>query len=146
MGDNSGSTDLIQALQGAFANNWGSINAPGTGAREKKKKTAKEMVVVLDDDEDKDGEEKSKVPTSLEQALAATFMHNSVDPNVAALTSASAPAPASGSMRRLAKATRADTFSDSPSIEVLNPSTTKRTRTQAHLSNSNKRSPACVGA
>ena len=88
-GDNSSSTDLMQALRRTFANNWCSINAPGTEAMKKKKKTAREIVVVLDDEEEeKEKEEKSKDPTSLDQALVATFMHNSANPNVAARTTA----------------------------------------------------------
>ena len=48
-GDNSGSRDFMQALKGAFKNNWDSTNRP----REKKTKTtyklSKETVEVLDD-------------------------------------------------------------------------------------------------
>ena len=49
-GNNSGSRDLMQALQGAFENNWDSTVAPSWGPKKKKKTTkkpAKEMLVVL---------------------------------------------------------------------------------------------------
>ena len=73
-GDNSGSRDLMQALQGAFENNWDSTVAPSWGPKKKKKTTkkpAKETLVVLDDEDDEeDKRQKSKKPTtSLDQAL-----------------------------------------------------------------------------
>ena len=125
-GDNSGSKDLMQALQGAFENNWDSTVAPSWGPKRKKKTTknpAKETLVVLDDEEyEEDKRKKSKKPTkSLDQALAVAFTHNSANPNVTALASSSAPvqAEASRSMRRLAQETRAETSGDSPSVEPV---------------------------
>ncbi len=149
-GDNSGSKELVNMLQVAFESNWpgaGSADAPGTGPGEKKTKKpvrpAREMVVVLDDeDEEEEEKEKSKIPTPLDQALAAAFTHNSANPNVVA-ASASAPGPplTSGSTRRLAKETRAETLSDSASVEVVIPSSTKRPHMHARaqaVSNRNK--------
>ena len=87
------------------------------------------MVVVLDkDDDEEDHLEKSKIPATLDQALAAAFTHNSTNPNVAVLASASALvlAEASGSTHRWAQETRAEIISDSPSVEVTIPSTTTK--------------------
>ena len=122
-GDNSGSRDLMPALQGAYENNWDSTVAPSWGPKKKKttKKPAKETLVVLDDEDDEeDKRQKSKKPTmSLDQALAAAFTQNSVNPNVTALASSSAPVPAeaSRSTRRFARETRAETSGDSLSVD-----------------------------
>ena len=81
------------ALQGVFENIWDSTVAPSWGPKRKKKRKqpAKETLVVLDDEDDEeDKSQKSKKPTtSLDQALAAAFTHNSANPNVTALASSS---------------------------------------------------------
>ena len=83
------------------------------------KKTAREMVAVLDDEEEgveEDNGERSAIHMSLEQALATTFTHKSVNPNVATL---SAPLEASFSTRQLEKEPRAETLGDSTSVEIF---------------------------
>ena len=96
------------------------------------KKPAKETLVVLDDGDDEEEERKKskKLTTSLDQALAAAFTHNSANPNVTALASLSAQVPAerSRSTRRLAQETRAETSGDSPSMEPVDSSSSKRIR------------------
>jgi hypothetical protein len=121
--DNSGSRDLMRALQGAFESNWDSTDAPGWGPKKKTtKKPGKETAVALDDrDDEEDEREKSKKPTtSLGRALATAFTHNSANPNVAALASSSAPVPAEASRntRRLAQETHAETSCDNLSVEL----------------------------
>ena len=135
-GDNSGSSDFMQALKGAFKNNWDSTDR----LREKKTKTtyklSKETVEVLGD---VDGEEyerqtSKKSTTSLDQVLAMAFTHNSANANVAALASLSAPVPAeaSRSTRQLAHETCAETSGDSQSVEPVISSSTKHIRKPPH--------------
>ena len=76
------------------------------------------------------------MPTTLDQALATAFSLNSASPNVAAATAstsaqAQGPPVASGSTRRLRKNTRAESLSDSGSVEVVITSPTKRPRKHA---------------
>ncbi|KAH9036089.1 hypothetical protein EDB84DRAFT_1675886 [Lactarius hengduanensis] len=82
-GDNSGSEELVHALQVAFENNWPDAGSTGPG-RKKTKMAARETVGCGDDEDDEEGEKdrsnsksKSKAPTPLDQALAAAFIHNS---------------------------------------------------------------------
>ena len=82
-GDNLGSRDLAQALQGTFDTNWPIAGSAHAGPKEKEKLE----------------KEKSRILTPLDQALAVAFTHNSANPMLA-----------SGSTRRLAKETRAETF------------------------------------
>ena len=59
--DNSGSRDLMQALQGEFENNWDSTVAPSWGPKRKKKTTkkpVKETLVLLDDEDDDEDKRK----------------------------------------------------------------------------------------
>ena len=87
------------------------------------------MLVVLDEEyNEEDERKKSKEPTTcLDYALAATFTHNSANPNVtSASSSAPVPADPSRSTRRLAQETRAETSGDSPSVEVVVSSSMKR--------------------
>ncbi|KAH9069566.1 hypothetical protein EDB83DRAFT_439520 [Lactarius deliciosus] len=126
-GDNASSKELVHVLQVAFENNW--PGAGSTGPSGRKKKAAKETVVVVNDEDDEEEDsDKSKIPTPLDQALAAAFTHNSTNPNVVA----SASAPAATTTRRSAKETRAEASSDRASVEVVIPLPTKRVRTHAH--------------
>ncbi|KAH9055280.1 hypothetical protein EDB87DRAFT_1338580 [Lactarius vividus] len=122
-GDNSGSNELVHMLQVAFENNW-----PGAGSArpsgKKTKKAAEETVVVVDDEDEEEESDKSKIPTPLDQALAAAFTHNSMNPNVVA----SASAPAATTTRRSAKETRAK----ASRVEVVIPLPPKRARTHAN--------------
>jgi hypothetical protein len=112
-GDNSGSNELMHVLQNAFESNW---FGPGSSAEPRKKKRgrgrpkkpAEEIVVVVDDEEDDEAVKEN--PTSLDQALAKAFTHNSANPNVTASAS-TGPAVASRSTRQSAKETRAETLS-----------------------------------
>ena len=76
-GDNSGSRDHMQGLQGAFEDNWDSTVAfLGTEGEERTtKKPTKETLVVLDggDDEEEERKKSKKPTTSLDQMLAAAF-------------------------------------------------------------------------
>ncbi|KAH9041043.1 hypothetical protein EDB85DRAFT_1886676 [Lactarius pseudohatsudake] len=121
-GDNAGSKELVHVLQVAFENNWPGAGSTGPSGQ-KTKKAAKETVVVVDDEDDEDEEsDKSKIPTPLDQALAAAFTHDSTNPNVVA----SASAPAATTTRRSAKETRAEASNGSASVEVAIPLPTKR--------------------
>ena len=111
-----------------------------TKRRRTKKKLAKEVVVVDDGEDEEVGEqqkakERVNLPTTLDQALATAFSLNSASPNVAATASTSArtqgPPVASGSTRRLWRNTRAESLSDSGSVEVVITSPTKRLRKHA---------------
>ena len=143
-GDNSGSNELMHVLQNAFESNWYGPGSTNTSPREKrkkrrtKKKPAKEIVVVDDDEDEEEGEkekEKANLPTSLDQALATAFSLNSANPNVAATASTSAQAQ--GHLWPVAARddcggmTRAESLSDSASVEVVITSPTKRPRTRA---------------
>jgi hypothetical protein len=142
-GDNSGSNELMHMLQNAFESNWYGPGSTNTSPKEKrkkrrtKKKPTKEVVVVEDSDDEEEGEkDKDNLPTSLDQALATALMFtlNSANPNVAAKASTSAPVRpvASGSTRRLRRHTRAESSSNSGSVEVVTTSPTmKPPRTQA---------------
>ena len=146
-GDNSGSNELMHVLQNAFESNWygpGSTNTSPKERRRKKRRTKKKPakeVVVVDDDADEEVREQQKekeranLPTTLEQALATVFSLNSASPNVAATASTSAqaqgPPVATGSTRRLRRNTRAESLSDSGSVEVVITSPTKRPRKYA---------------
>ena len=123
-GDNSGSNELIHVLQNAFESNWYRPGSTNTSRREKiskerrtKKKPAKEVVVVDDDADEEEGTETAKLPTSLDQALAAAFSVNSANLNVAATASPSAqaqvPPAASGSTRQLQRDKWAESLNDS---------------------------------
>ena len=58
--------------------------------------------------------------TNLDLALATAFMHNSANPNVAALTSAPGPVPTEAVVARAGWRKRhAETLSDSPRVEVV---------------------------
>ena len=91
--------------------------------------------------------ERANLPTTLVQALATAFSLNSASPNVAAMAStlaqAQGPPVASGSTRRLRRDTRAESSSDSGSVEVVVTSPTKRTRKHAHAQAALKQSHAC---
>ncbi|KAH9069532.1 hypothetical protein EDB83DRAFT_438660 [Lactarius deliciosus] len=121
-GDNSGSMELVYVLQVAFVNTW--PGAGSTGPSEKMtKKAAKETVVVVDDEDDEEEEsDKSKIPMPLDEALAAAFTLNSTHPNV----TTSASAMAATTTRRSAKETHAEASSDSTSVGVVIPLSTKR--------------------
>ena len=148
-GDSSGSNELMHVLQNAFESNWygpGSKNTSPSAKMRKKRRTKKKpakVVVVVDDDEDEEEREQEKeketetanLPTSLDQALATAFSLNSANPNMTATASTSAqaqgPPVASGSTRRLRRDTRAESLSDSGSVEVVITSPTKRPRKHA---------------
>ncbi|KAH9012157.1 hypothetical protein EDB84DRAFT_970917 [Lactarius hengduanensis] len=126
-GDNAGPKELVHVLQVAFENNWPGAGSTGPSGKTTKK-AAKETVVVVDDeDDDEEDSDKSKIPTPLDEALAAAFTYNSTNPNVVA----SASAPAAITTRRSAKETRAEAPGDSASVEVIIPLPTKRARTHA---------------
>ncbi|KAH9036066.1 hypothetical protein EDB84DRAFT_1437744 [Lactarius hengduanensis] len=102
-------------LQVAFENNWPGAGSTGPSGQ-KTKKAAKETVVVADDEDDEDEEsDKSKIPTPLDEALAAAFTLDSTNPDVVA----SASAPAATTTRRSAKETRAEASNGSASVEVV---------------------------
>ena len=97
-----------------------------------KKKPAKEIMIVVDNEGEEAGEKaaKASLPTSLDQALATAFSLDSANPDVAAKASTSAqargPIVANGSTRRLRRETRAESSSESTSMEVVITSPTKR--------------------
>jgi hypothetical protein len=136
VGDNSGSTELVAALQGAFKNNSlgaGSAKILPTRRRKEKQKAVDPVDVaeVVGDEDKDDGEGQSKGSTDLAVALAKAFIHNSADPKVAAPTLARPVA--SGSTRRSRKTAAVETLSDSASVEVVLPPPTKRTRAPANV-------------
>ena len=129
-------------LQNAFESNWfgpGSSAGPRRKKRGRPKKPAKEVVVVVDDEEDEEAAKENT--TTLDQALAKAFTHNSANPNVAASASAG-PAVASSSTRQPAKEIRAETLSDSASVELLvSSSKKKRARRNAAANRTHNLSP-----
>jgi hypothetical protein len=146
----------MHVLQHTFESNWYGPGSTNTSPREKrkkrrtKKKPAKEIVVVDDDEDEEEGEkekEKANLPTSLDQTLATAFSLNSANPNVTAKASTSAqaqgPPVASGSTRRLRRETRAESLSDSGSVEVVVTSPMKRPRKHAPCAGSLGQSHAC---
>ena len=134
-GDNSGSNKLMHVLQNSFESNWyghGSTNTSSKERRRKKRRTkkkpAKEVVVVDGDEDEEVGEqekekERANLPMSFDQALATAL--NSTSPNVAATASISAQAQGPPVARR------AESLSNSGSVEVVITSPTKRPRKHA---------------
>ncbi|KAF8261299.1 hypothetical protein EI94DRAFT_1810480 [Lactarius quietus] len=118
-GDNSGSEELMHGP--------GSTNAPGAGSSKemekmkKKADLAKEVVVVVDE-EDEEVEVEEREKTKREDRLP-HFAYYPANPNVAALGSGN-------STHLLVKKTRAGTFSDSGSTEVVIITSTKSVRTE----------------
>lgn len=125
IGDNTSSTALVAALQGAFENN--SIGAGSTKtarARRKRRKTKAvapvEVVEVVDDvgEGEDDGELSTKGSNNLARALSSAFAHNSTDPNVAARPAAEEK----GRTHQLRRSTHAEVLSDgSTNVEVILP-------------------------
>ena len=111
-GDNSGSRDLAQALQGAFDTSCPISGSAHAGPKEKEKLE----------------KEKSRILTPLDQALTVAFTHNSANPRVA-----------SGSTRRLTRETRAETLSDRVSVGVVVPSPRRKREHHFHRSTSLRR-------
>lgn len=129
-GGNSSSNDLINVLRNAFESNWYGASSTRSRTKKRTKKPAKDTVIVVDEEDDEEqGQEKSKVPMPLDRAMAKTFTYNSANPNVAAFASAPDPPVASGSTHQLRKKARAETLSDTESVEVHITSPTKRSRT-----------------
>ena len=144
-GSHASAAGCVCDQRGQFRRAW-------HGAREvkKTKKRTREVVVVLDDvdeEDDEEDEKKFKIPTNLVLALAAAFTHNSSNPNVAALTSASGPAPteASGSMRLLVKETHTGALSHSPRVEVVVDETDSRLPRVRRTGMAITRVSRCVG-
>jgi hypothetical protein len=132
VGDNSGSRGLAAVLQGAFENNSsgvGSAKTPRKRGRPPKQKAVNpvDMVEVLDNEDERGrGEGRSKGSTNLAVALTNAFTHNSADPKVSPSTLG----------RRLRRSGPVETLSDSPSVEIVLPST-KRTRASANADDNN---------
>jgi len=129
VGDNTSSSALVTALQGAFENN--SIGAGSTttaGARRKRKKKAVELVDVVEvvgDVDEGEGEPRNKGSSNLARALSNAFALNSADPNLAARPAAAAK----GRTRQLRRSTYAETRESSASVKVvLPPPPSKRSR------------------
>jgi hypothetical protein len=136
VGDNSGSSELAVAPQGAFENNSsgaGSAEALRTRAKGKKKALdpLEEVEAVDHEGGHNGGEDCSKGSTNLAVALAKAFAHNSTDPKVTAPTLAGPVA--SGSARRSNKNAPVETLRDSVSVEIVLPPRTKRTRAPASV-------------
>ena len=152
-GDKSGSNELMHALQNAFESNWSGPCSTNTRPRATKK-PAKEIVVVVDDEDEEEGEKaaKASLPTSLNQALATAFSLDSSNLHLAAKTSTSAqargPTVANGSTRRLRRETRAESSSESASMEVDITSPTKRPHTHVRTQAVSNRicDAACIAA
>jgi hypothetical protein len=122
IGDNTSSSALVAALQGAFENNSissGSMKNPGARrTRQKMKEVVPvEVVEVVDDvDESEDvGEPRNKGSNNLARALSSAFAHNSADPKVVAPV-------AKGRMHQLRRSTHAEVSGDSSAnVEVILP-------------------------
>jgi hypothetical protein len=131
VGDNTSSSALVTALQGAFKNN--SIGAGGTKTAHARRKRGKtkvvvpvEVVEVVDDvDEGEDeGELRTKGSNNLASALSSAFAHNSANPNVAARPAA----VEKGRTHRLRRSAHAEVSSDgSANVEVILPPHTRVT-------------------
>ena len=125
IGDNTSSSALVAALQGAFENNSigaGSTKTPRARRRGKTKAVVPVEVVEVVDDVDEvedDGDLRTKESNDLACALSSAFAHNSANPNVAAR-----PAVVEkGRMHQLRRSTRAGVSSDgSANVEVILPS------------------------
>jgi hypothetical protein len=130
VGDNSGSSTLVAALQGAFKNNTsgaGSVKIQGARVKRRKAVEPVEVVKVVDGVDEGEGKDEARIQgsTDLARALSNAFAHNSADPKVAAR-----PAAVAGGTRQLRGSKHVETLSDSSaSIEVvLSPPPAKRSR------------------
>ena len=146
-GDNSGSNELMHVLQNAFESNWYGPGSTNTSPKERRTKKSAKEVVVVDDDEDEEGEqekEKQRVnlPLTLDQALA-TYSRSTRR----VLTWLQRRRPRRRLKDRLWQVaardnwrnTRAESLSDSCSMEVVVTSPTKRPRKHARAqADSNK--------